>query len=161
MGMRFTGTHYHSMDNKGRVSIPSRYRDILQDAEHNQLYLTNFQQKIQEDSPDQIRYIIAFPSPEWLKIEDMFADGQIFDDDLRNFQRFIVARAEECPLDRQGRILVPPILREYAKLSRDVVLVGAVRSFEIWDRPAYEAHAQQLDQTLDRRKLNELFKPQT
>ena len=159
--MRFTGTHYHSMENKGRVSIPSRYREILQDAKHNQISLTNFQQKIQEDNPEQIRYIIAFPSVEWQKIEDMFADRQIFNAQLRNFQRYIVSRAEECPLDRQGRILVPPILREYANLSREVVLVGAVRSFEIWDRVAYEAHAKQLDETFDEGKLDELFKTQT
>lgn len=159
--MRFTGTHYHSMDNKGRVSIPSRYREILQEGKHNQIYLTNFQQKIQEDNPEQIRYIIAFPAAEWQNIEDMFAEKHIFNTQLRNFQRYIVSRAEDCPLDRQGRILVPPLLREYAGLSREVVLVGAVRSFEIWDRAAYEVHAKQLDETFDEGKLDELFKPQT
>ncbi len=159
--MRFTGTHYHSMDNKGRVSVPSRYREILQAGKNTQIYLTNFQQQIQEDNPEQVRYLIAFPATEWEKIETMFAERPIFNKQLRNFQRYIVSRAEECPLDRQGRILVPPILREYATLSREVVLVGAVRSFEIWDRAAYEAHAQQLDETFDEGMLDELFTTQT
>ncbi len=157
----FTGAHYHFMDNKGRVSIPSRYREILQAGKDQQIYLTNFQQKLQENDPEQIRYILAFPSSEWQQIEAMFAGRPIFSKDLRNFQRFIVSRAEECPLDRQGRILVPPNLREYAKLSREVCLVGAVRCFEIWDRAAYEAHSKQLEDTFDEGKLDELFKTQT
>jgi len=159
--MGFTGTHYHSMDNKGRVSIPSRYREILQAGKSNHVYLTNFQQKIQEDNPEQVRYLIAFPADEWEKIEAMFAERHIFNTQLRNFQRYIVSKAEECPLDRLGRILVPPILREYARLSRQVCLVGAVRCFEIWDRAAFVAHSQQMDQTLDEGKLDELFKAQT
>jgi transcriptional regulator MraZ len=149
------------MDNKGRVSIPSRYREILQESKQQYIYLTNFRQNIQEDEGEHLRYIIAFPSPEWQKIEEMFAEGNIFDQDLRDYQRYIVSRAEECPLDRQGRILVPPILREYIKLSRDVVLVGAVRSFEIWDRAAYEDHARQFEKTFDQRKMDELFKAKT
>jgi len=155
--MRFTGTHYHSMDNKGRVSIPPRYREILQAAKSNHVYLTSFQQKIQEDSPDQVRYLIAFPANEWEKIGAMFAERHFFNGQLRNFQRYIYSKAEECPLDRQGRILVPPILREYAKLSREVCLVGAARCFEIWDRAAYEAHSQQLDETFDEKKLDALL----
>ncbi len=159
--MRFIGTHYHSMDNKGRVSIPSRYREILQAGKTTQIYLTNFQQKVQEDNPEQVKYLIAFPAMEWDQIEAMFAEKSVFNTKLRNFQRYIVSRAEECPLDRQGRILVPPILREYAKLSREVVLVGAVRSFEIWDRAAYEAHARLMDETFDEGMLDELFKMPT
>lgn len=159
--MGFTGTHYHFMDNKGRVSIPSRYREILQEGNDYPIYLTNFQQKFQANAPEQYRYLIAFPYSEWQKIEAMFAERQIFSTELRNFQRYIVSRAEECPLDRQGRILVPPTLREHAKISREVCVVGAVRCFEIWDRAAYEAHSKQLEDTFDEGKLDELFKPLT
>lgn len=159
--MGFTGTHYHFMDNKGRVSIPSRYREILQEGKDHPIYLTNFQQKFQENGSDQIRYLLAFPLSEWQKVETILAGKSIFNTALRNFQRYIVSRAEECPLDRQGRILVPPNLRDYASISREVCIVGAVHCFEIWDRAAYEAHSKQLEDTFDEEKLDELFRTQT
>ena len=142
----FTGRHYHFMDNKGRVSIPSRYREILQERKDRQIVLTNFQ-----------GYILAFPAAEWQKIEAKFAEQPLFRKDLRNFQRFLISGVEECPLDRQGRILVPPNLRDYAKLSREVCLVGAVRCFEIWDKVAYEAHWKQLEDSIDEGMLDELL----
>jgi MraZ protein len=142
----FTGRHYHFMDNKGRVSIPSRYREILQERKDPQLVLTNFQ-----------GYILAFPATEWQKIEAKFAEQPLFRKDLRNFQRFLISGVEECPLDRQGRILIPPNLRDYAKLSREVCLVGAIRCFEIWDKVAYEAHWKQLEDSIDEGMLDELL----
>ena len=142
----FTGRHYHFMDNKGRVSIPSRYREILQERKDHQIVLTNFQ-----------GYILAFPAAEWQKIEAKFAEQPLFRKDLRNFQRFLISGVEECPLDRQGRILIPPNLRDYAKLSREVCLVGAVRCFEIWDKVAYEAHWKQLEDSIDEGMLDELL----
>lgn len=134
------------MDNKGRVSIPSRYREILHECKDSQLKLTNFG-----------GYILAFPQSEWRKIEARFAEQPLFRKDVRNIQRFLVSGAEDCPLDRQGRILIPPNLRDYAKLSREVSLVGAVRCFEIWDRPAFEVHRQELEQSINDEVLHELL----
>ena len=143
------------MDNKGRVSIPSRYREILQERKDRQIVLTNLQQRLDKDAPENIRYVLAFPYSEWQKIEARLAEQPLFRN--RNVQRFLISAVEECPLDRQGRILVPPDLREYANLSREVCLVGAVRCFEIWDRVAYEAHAKQLEETIDEGMLDELL----
>ncbi len=134
------------MDNKGRVSIPARYREILKDRKDRQIILTNFG-----------GYILAFPQSEWSKIEAKFAEQPLFRKDLRNFQRFLISGVEECLLDRQGRILVPPNLRDYAKLSREVCLVGAVRCFEIWDRSTFEAHRKQLEESIDEVMLHELL----
>ena len=142
----FTGSYFHTMDNKGRVSIPARYREILKGGKDHQIILTNFQ-----------RYILAFPQSEWNKIEAKFAEQPLFRKDLRDFQRFLISGVEECPLDRQGRILVSPNLRNYARLSREVCLVGAIRCFEIWDRGAFESHRQQLEETIDERMLHELL----
>ncbi len=142
----FKGSSFHLMDNKGRVSIPSRYRDVLQERQDRQLILTNFD-----------GYLLAFPQSEWLKIEAKLGELALFRKDLRAFQRFLISGVEECPLDRQGRILVPPSLREYAKLTREVALVGAVRCFEIWDRQRYEAHRTQLEGTIDEEVLHELL----
>jgi MraZ protein len=142
----FTGSYFHLLDNKGRVSISPRYREILQERQDRLLVLTNFD-----------GYILAFPQSEWLKIETRLAEQAIFRKDVRAFQRFLISGVQECPLDRQGRILIGPYLRDYAKLSREVALVGAVRCFEIWDRATYENHRKELEASVNEEVLHELL----
>ncbi len=142
----FTGSYFHLMDNKGRVSIPPRYREILQERQDRQLILTNFD-----------NYLLAFPQSEWLKVEARLGEKALFNKDYRAFQRFLISGVQECPLDRQGRILIPQNLREYAKLSREVGLVGAVRCFEIWDRQTFEAHRKKLEEGIKEEVLHELL----
>jgi len=142
----FKGSSFHIMDNKGRVSIPVRYREVLQERQDRQLILTNWD-----------GYILAFPQSEWVKVEAKLGELALFRKDYRSFQRFLISGVEECPLDRQGRILIPQTLREYAKLGREVAVVGLVRNFEIWDRERYEAHRRQLEESLDESVLDELL----
>jgi|UniRef100_A0A7C3V0U8 MraZ protein len=142
----FKGSSFHIMDNKGRVSIPVRYREILQESQDRQLILTNWD-----------GYILAFPQSEWVKVEAKLGELALFRKDYRAFQRFLISGVEECPLDRQGRILIPQSLREYAKLGREVAIVGLVRNFEIWDRQRYEAHRKQLEESIDESVLHELL----
>ncbi|MDP3181539.1 MAG: division/cell wall cluster transcriptional repressor MraZ [Desulfobaccales bacterium] len=142
----FTGSYFHLMDNKGRVSIPPRYREILQERQDRQIILTNFD-----------NYLLAFPQSEWLKVEARLGEKALFNKDYRAFQRFLISGVQECPLDRQGRILVPQNLREYAKLTREVSLVGAVRCFEVWDRQTFEAHRKKLEEGIKEEVLHELL----
>ncbi len=142
----FKGSSFHIMDNKRRVSIPVRYREILQERQDRQIILTNWD-----------GYILAFPQSEWVKVEAKLGELALFRKDYRAFQRFLISGVEECPLDRQGRILIPQGLREYAKLDREVAVVGLVRNFEIWDRERYEAHRKQLEETIDESVLHELL----
>lgn len=142
----FTGSYFYAMDKKGRVSIPARYREILKERGDRQIVLTNFD-----------GYLLAFPQSEWLQIESELAKKALFDKEVRAFQRFLISGVEVCPLDRQGRILVPPNLREYARLTRDVCLVGAIRSFEIWDRQAYESHRKQLEESIGQEVYQKLM----
>ena len=142
----FTGSYFHTMDNKGRVSIPARYREILKDRKDRQIILTNFG-----------GYVLAFPQSEWSTIEAKLAEQPLFRKDVRDFQRFLISGVEECLLDRQGRILVPPNLRDYARLSREVCLVGAIRCFEIWDRSTFESHRKELEESIDEVMLHELL----
>ena len=123
----FRGRYFNVMDDKGRITIPPRYRDVLKERQEQHLIVTNLD-----------GYLIAFPSSEWEVIEQKFSRTSDFRQGLRSFIRFFVSGASECPLDRQGRILLPPNLREYAKLDKDVVLAGAIRCFEIWDRPNWD-----------------------
>lgn len=142
----FNGSYFHLLDNKGRVSISPRYREILQERQDRLLILTNFD-----------GYILAFPQSEWVKIEARLAEQAVFDKNVRGFQRFLISGVQECPLDRQGRILIGPYLRDYAKLSREVALVGAIRCIEIWDRPTYETHRQQLEASISEEVLHKLL----
>ena len=142
----FTGSYFHTMDNKGRVSIPARYKEILKDKKDKHLTITNWE-----------GYVLAFPQSEWVVFAAELAKKPILDPKYRPLQRFLISGAEECALDRQGRILVSQNLRDYAKLSREVVLVGALRCFEIWDRSSYESHRQNLEKNLDEGMLHELL----
>ncbi len=142
----FTGSYFHTMDNKGRVSIPARYKEILKDRRDKHLTITNWE-----------GYVLAFPQSEWTIFAAELAKMPILDPRYRPLQRFLISGAEECALDRQGRILVSQNLRDYAKLTREVVLVGALRCFEIWDRSSYESHRQNLEQNLDEGMLHGLL----
>jgi MraZ protein len=134
----FKGRHDLLMDNKGRVSIPTRYREVLQEQQDRHLVLTNF-------NTNKHKYLLAFPQNEWLQVEANLAAQAKLGSKYRHFQRYLVTVAEECPLDRQGRILVPPPLREYAEITREVVLGGMTRYIELWDKQAFLAHRQELE----------------
>ena len=142
----FTGSFFHIMDAKGRVSIPSRYRELLQERQDRQLILTNWDD-----------YVMAFPQSEWVKVEAKLGELALFRKEIRSFQRFLISGVEYCPLDRQGRILVPQNLRDYANLNREVALVGAVRCFELWDKATFEAHRKQLKESINQEVLHELL----
>jgi MraZ protein len=142
----FTGSYFHTMDNKGRVSIPARYREILKDRKEKDLVLTNWG-----------GYVMGFPQGEWVKFEEALSKQPILDKRARDLRRFLISGAEECSLDRQGRILVSQNLRDYAKLTREVCLVGAISCFEIWDRSTFESHRKQLEESIDEGMLHELL----
>jgi len=142
----FKGSSFHTMDNKGRVSIPVRFRDVLQERQDRQLILTNWE-----------GYILAFPLSEWVELEAKLKELSQFRKEYRDFKRFLISGAEECPLDRQGRVLIPQSLRDYAKLGREVAIVGLVQNFEIWDRERYESHRKQLEESLDASVLHDLL----
>jgi MraZ protein len=81
----FTGSYFHLLDNKGRVSISPRYREILQERQDRLLILTNFD-----------GYILSFPQSEWVKIEAKLSEQAIFRKDVRAFQRFLISGVQEC-----------------------------------------------------------------
>ena len=142
----FTGSYFHTMDNKGRVNIPSRYLEIIEKDKDRHITITNWE-----------GYVLAFPQSAWIPFAEELAKMPILDPDYRPIQRLLISGAEECALDRQGRILVSQNLRNYAKLSREVVLVGALRCFEIWDRNTFESHRKNLEESINKEMLHELL----
>jgi MraZ protein len=139
----FRGHAYRSLDTKGRLMLPPEFRNVVleHDAEGS-IMLTNFD-----------GCVAAYPRPEWQEIEKSFNKANLVNRSIRNFQRFFIAGAMEVTLDKQGRILIPPHLRDYAKLDSNVVLAGVGRKFEIWDQERFsnqmEETEQQFDQIMD------------
>ena len=119
----FLGRHEHTMDSKGRVSVPARFRERIEEEYRNQLILTNEE-----------RCLVLYPQDEWKNLMEKLATLPQMKLDVKSFQRFFVSGACECSIDRQGRILIPPILRDYAGLRKDLIFVGIQSKIEIWDK---------------------------
>ena len=125
--MRFIGRFPHTIDDKGRLSIPSKFRQTLQDRGQNILVLTDFD-----------TCITAYPLDVWARLEEKIQNQSNFEKDIRAFLRLFYSGASEAPVDGQGRILVPPQHREKAGLNREVMIVGALNRIEVWDRERWE-----------------------
>ena len=123
----FRGRFNHQIDAKGRMSVPSRFRETLSSNDDEKLIITNF-----DDC------LWAYPAAEWQQLERKVSALPQFMDEVKALQRVFISAAAECPIDKQGRILVPPSLREYAGLARDVVVVGMTRRFELWSRERWD-----------------------
>ena len=124
----FRGRYEHTIDPKGRVSIPSRFRELLvTHYEEEKLIITNCDNALW-----------AYPLKEWRAIEEKVAQLPQFKPEVKTLQRFFIAAAVECLVDKQGRILIPPTLRDYAGLSKDVVLVGMTHRIEIWSTERWQ-----------------------
>ncbi len=91
----------------------------------------------------------AYPVPEWEALEEKLLDQGRMQPNFGNFVRYIIAGVSECSLDKQGRILLPPTLRAEANIDKEVVLVGMLQHFEIWDKQAWEEEARHTRETFE------------
>ena len=124
----FRGITHLNIDTKGRLAMPSRYRDAISSESANQLIVT-------VDHTD--RCLLIYPMKDWVKVEEQLMGLSNMNRRARNVQRLILGHASECELDSQGRILVAAPLREYASLQKKTTLVGQLNKFELWDADAY------------------------
>lgn len=127
----FSGRYDHAIDDKGRVSIPVRFREELDRDGHDRLYITNF---IFEGQ----RCLEVFPPNEWTRLQEQIRQRARFDREVRSFELFYIGGAHEVLVDKQGRILVPPKLREFAALKGDVTFSALTDHFQLWDKSALE-----------------------
>ncbi|MGE4441813.1 MAG: division/cell wall cluster transcriptional repressor MraZ [Desulfomicrobium sp.] len=135
----FRGHSQRTQDPKGRLMLPPEFRDeVFANSPDGKLVLTNFDE-----------CVAAYPMPEWEAIEQSFAKLNMTDRNVRNFHRFFISGAVEVTLDKQGRILIPPHLRNYAGLRKDIVLAGVGRKFEIWDQERFEAGRNAMQENVD------------
>jgi transcriptional regulator MraZ len=119
----FTGVYQHQIDAKGRTSLPSRFREVLAAQGADKLFVTTdlFDACLQAYAPAQ-----------WTAFTQKVAALSQFDPSVRLLVRSFVAPAQECPVDKVGRILIPPPLREHAGLADEVTWAGTVERIEIW-----------------------------
>ena len=116
----FMGEYNHSIDPKGRLIIPSKFREILGD----EFVVTKGWDGC----------LFVFPNDEWQAFEEKLRTLPMANKNARKFSRFFMAGATTCELDKQGRILLPSTLREFADLEKDVVLAGLLNRIEIWSK---------------------------
>ncbi len=120
----FRGRYLHSLDAKGRVAIPQRFREALGGGEEAlRLVMT----------VDPEGCLVVYPEAVWRDLERKWESLPQMNDELKTYLRFMVGWASDGALDRQGRILVPPPLRDYAGLEHEVWFVGVLQNFEIWN----------------------------
>lgn len=120
----FMGEYNHTIDAKGRLIVPSKFREKLGD----EFVVT----KGLDDC------LFVYPMDEWEHIEEAFRKVPLTNKKARDFVRFFFAGAASCEVDKQGRILLPPSLRAYAGLEKEIVSAGVLNRVEIWDKEKWE-----------------------
>jgi len=124
----FRGRYLHTIDPKGRVSIPARFREALGDGYEGRLVMVPNEHCLE-----------VHPLEEWQRIEGKVRELSVFNPDVKKIGRLYISKAKDVDLDAQGRILIPPDLRAEAALVKEVTLVGGgLTHFEIWDRRRFE-----------------------
>ena len=138
----FRGSSFHTMDSKGRVIIPSRFRDLIRAGGGDRVMVSRMD-----------GCLVGYPLDAWRGIETRLLALAQKSDAMRRFRRVFVGGAFECTCDKQERSLIPPMLREYAGFEKDIVLVGVLDHFEIWSRDTWEAENQALETDLKKEEV--------
>lgn len=133
------GQFEHAIDAKGRTSVPARFRDVLRSQSEEGFVITSGLEPC----------LVAYPLTEWRAFEEKLSKLPRFDPHVVKLRRIYVSAAVEAPIDSQGRVLIPPSLRTYAALEKDVVWAGMGRYAEVWSR---ERWARVTETTEDERR---------
>lgn len=138
----FMGEYSHNVDAKGRLIVPAKFREQLGD------------QFVVTKGVDGCLYV--YSQEEWKRIEEKFREVNLTTKDARKFMRFFFAGAAMCEVDKQGRILIPSVLREFAGLEKDVLLAGMLDHIEIWNEERWKENADFGDMDMIASHLNYL-----
>jgi MraZ protein len=128
----FFGTHTPRLDDKGRLFLPAKFRDELQEG----LVITRGQD----------RCLYVWPMAEFRALTEQMRQAPMTNKGARDFMRMLFAGASDEVPDKQGRITIPPVLREYASLTRDCVVIGAMNRVEVWDAESWQRYSGEQEQ---------------
>jgi MraZ protein len=131
----FRGDVSLSLDTKGRLAVPSRFRDRLSESCNSRLVVTISLMD---------RCLVLYPFPEWQRIENEIQSLPSLDPQVRAISHLLIGHATECDLDSHGRILLPQNLREFASLDKRVRLIGQVQKLELWDESGWQTRREEL-----------------
>ncbi len=131
----FRGVTALTLDSKGRLAVPAKFREVLQLRAGGKLVVT----------ADSALCLLAYAAPDWEPIQQRLMGLSSFNTRTRDLQRLLVGNASDVELDGAGRILIPPSLRRFAGLDKDVALVGQGARFELWDEAKWDA---QMDKSI-------------
>jgi len=141
----FLGEYKHTLDKKGRIIIPSRFRQELGDSF---IITCGFE-----------KCLTIYPMDRWEEISDKISNLPFVDRNVRSFIRLIYSKAVEVSLDKLGRIVIPQNLREYASLDKDAVINGILDNIEVWDKSIWEEYANKASDDFEdqAQKLTDIF----
>lgn len=131
----FMGEYQHTIDEKGRLIIPAKFRDALGPSFVVTRGLDNC--------------LFVYPPKEWGTLEQKLKSLSLMKADARAFTRFFFSGATECELDKQGRVNIPNNLRDYAKLDKECVVLGVSGRVEIWSKPVWDSYYEQSEQSFN------------
>ena len=131
----FMGEYHHGLDAKGRLIIPAKFREELGEGAVITRGLDNC--------------LFLFPQEEWSVLESKLKALPLTKSDARQFVRFLFSGATECELDKQGRINLPPNLREFASIEKDAVVIGVSSRVEIWSKERWESYVDDAEESFE------------
>jgi len=123
----FLGRYEHAINGQGRTSLPVKFREELKVTGEDRLIITNREE-----------CLVAYPPSAWRQFLETLKSKPQTDKHYIEFIRFFVSGAQECLIDKQGRILIPPTLRDHAGLSKEIVFVGMVDTIEVWSKEKWD-----------------------
>jgi len=138
----FRGNSFHTIDVKGRIIIPARFRDVIKAGGGHGVMVSR-----------RGKGLFAYTYDGWNKIEARTIALEEKSEEMERFIRTFIGGAFDCPCDKQDRILIPPALRTYAELDKDVVIVGLLKRFEIWSRENWENEIQRQEEDAKREEV--------
>jgi len=144
----FRGSSFHTIDTKGRIIVPARFRDMIKADGSYGVMLSRMD-----------RGLVAYTYDGWRKIENRILSLAEKSESMRRFRRVFIGGSFECLCDKQDRVLIPQNLREYAGLDREIVLVGVLDHFEIWSRETWDQENMHLEKDMKKEDVrNEIAK---
>jgi MraZ protein len=134
----FGGWSIHNLDAKGRLAIPAKFRSILSQQGSKGIFVTT-----------STKCLVCYPDQEWAILTDKVSKLPLLDKKAQSFRRYFISGATPCTLDKQGRILIPPVLRDMAGLDSQVLVAGMQKTFEIWDKDLFYEERRKIAEEFD------------
>jgi MraZ protein len=144
----FRGTSFHSIDSKGRIKIPSRFKEVIKADGSEGIIVSKLD-----------KGLVGYTFTKWQEVEARIMAVAESSDNMRRFRRIFAGGAFPCECDKQDRILIPSLLRKYAGIEKEIVLVGVLDHFEIWSQKNWENEDQALEEDMKKEGVrNEIAK---